>query len=194
LLMLLGAVGLVLLIGCVNIANLLLARSSARQREMAIRLALGAGRRRLIRQLLIESLLLSFLGGGGVLLINSTLKNLLLTLVPADTPRLHEVGVNASVLVFVFGVSTLTGLLFGLIPALQASRPDMVGSLKEGGQGSGSGARQHRFRSGLVIVEFALSLMLMIAAGLLLRSFGRLMDVNPGFNSSNVMLARIWLP
>lgn len=194
LLMLLGAVGLVLLIGCVNIANLLLARSSARQREMAIRLALGAGRKRLIRQLLIESLLLSFLGGAVALFIVGVLKNLLLSLVPADTPRLHEVGVNASVLLFVFSVSTLTGLLFGLIPALQASRPDMVGSLKEGGQGSGSGARQHRFRSGLVIVEFALSLMLMIAAGLLLRSFSRLMDVNPGFNSSNVMLARIWLP
>jgi predicted permease len=194
LLMLLGAVGLVLLIGCVNIANLLLARSSTRQREMAIRLAMGAGRRRLIRQLLSESLLLSFLGGAVALFIVGTLKNLLLTLVPADTPRLHEVGVNASVLLFVFGISMLTGLLFGLIPALQASRPDMVGRLKEGGQGSGSGARQHRFRSGLVIVEFALSLMLMIAAGLLLRSFGRLMDVNPGFNSNNVMLARIWLP
>jgi predicted permease len=194
LLMLLGAVGLVLLIGCVNIANLLLARSSGRQREMAIRLAMGAGRKRLVMQLLIESLLLSFLGGAVALLIVALLKNVLLSLVPANTPRLHEVGVNASVLLFVFFISTLTGLLFGLIPALQASRPDLVVHLKEGTQGAGSGARHHRFRSGLVVVEFALSLMLMIAAGLLLRSFGRLLEVNPGFDSSNVLLARIWLP
>ncbi|HEV7796545.1 MAG TPA: ABC transporter permease [Pyrinomonadaceae bacterium] len=194
LLMLLAAVGLVLLIGCVNIANLLLARSSGRQREMAIRLAMGAGRGRLILQLLTESLLLSFIGGIVALLIVSSLKTVLLGLVPADTPRLNEVGVNAGVLVFVFLISTLTGLLFGLIPALQASRPDLVINLKEGSQGAGSGARHHRFRSGLVVVEFALSLMLMIAAGLLLRSFGRLMEVDPGFDSSHVLLARIWLP
>lgn len=194
LLVLLGAVGLVLLIGCVNIANLLLARSSARQREMAIRRALGAGRGRLITQLLTESLLLSFLGGAAALLIVVGMKNLLLGFVPADTPRLDEVGVNATLLLFVFLISTVTGLLFGLIPALQASRPDMVVNLKEGSQGSGSGSRHQRFRSGLVVVEFALSLVLMIAAGLLLRSFSRLMDVNPGFDSSQVQLARIWLP
>ncbi len=194
LLVLLAAVGLVLLIGCVNIANLLLARSSARQREMAIRLAMGASRGRLVMQLLTESLLLSLLGGAVALAIVTTLKDLLLGLVPADTPRLHEVGVNLSVLIFVFLISTLTGLLFGLIPALQASRPDMVVNLKEGTQGAGSGARHHRFRSGLVVVEFALSLMLMIAAGLLMRSFVRLMEVDPGFDSSHVLLARIWLP
>lgn len=194
LLVLLGAVGLVLLIGCVNIANLLLARSSGRQREMAIRLAMGAGRGRLVAQLLTESLLLSFLGGVVALAIVAALKNLLLGLVPADTPRLSEVGVNAAVLLFVFLISMFTGLVFGLIPALQASRPDMVVNLKEGSLGAGSGARHHRFRNGLVITEFALSLMLMIAAGLLLRSFGRLMEVNPGFDSSNVLMARIWLP
>ncbi len=194
LLVLLAAVGLVLLIGCVNIANLLLARSSARHREMAIRLAMGAGRRRLIAQLLTESLLLSFLGGAAALLIVGFFKTLLLGLVPANTPRLHEVGVNATVLIFVFLISTVTGLLFGLIPALQASRPDLVVNLKEGSQGAGSGSRHHRFRSGLIVFEFALSLMLMIGAGLLLRSFARLMDVNPGFDSSNVTLARIWLP
>jgi predicted permease len=191
---LLGAVGLVLLIGCVNIANLLLARSSGRQREMAIRLAMGAGRRRLIAQLLTESLLLSFIGGVLALLIVVALKNLLLGLVPADIPRLNEVGVNAGLLAFVFVISSLTGLLFGLIPALQASRPDMVVNLKEGTQGAGSGARHHRFRGALVVVEFALSLMLMIAAGLLLRSFSQLLAVNPGFDPSNVLLARIWLP
>ncbi len=194
LLVLLGAVGVVLLIGCVNIANLLLARSSGRQREMAIRLAMGAGRRRLIAQLLTESLLLSFIGGVIALLIIVVLKNVLLGLVPSDIPRLNEVGVNATVLAFVFGISTLTGLLFGLIPALQASRPDMVVNLKEGSQGAGSGARHHHFRGALVVVEFALSLMLMIAAGLLLRSFGQLLAVNPGFDPSNVLLARIWLP
>ena len=139
-------------------------------------------------------MLLSFLGGAAALLIVVTFKNLLLGLVPADTPRLHEVGVNASVLLFVFLISTLTGLLFGLIPALQASRPDLVVNLKEGSQGGGSGSRHHRFRSGLIVFEFALSLMLMIGAGLLLRSFARLMEVNPGFDSSHVTLARIWLP
>lgn len=194
LLVLLGAVGLVLLIGCVNIANLLLARSSGRHREMAIRLALGAGRRRLVVQLLIESLVLAFLGGAVALLVVASVMNLLLGLVPADIPRLHEVAVNGSVLGFVFLVSTITGLLFGLVPALQASRPDVVVNLKEGGQGGGSGARHHRFRSALVVVEFALSLVVMIGAGLLLRSFGRLLEVNPGFNPSNVLMARIWLP
>ncbi len=194
LLVLLGAVGLVLLIGCVNIANLLLARSSGRQREMAVRVAMGAGRGRLIAQLLTESLLLSLFGGVVALLIVIAMKSVLLSLVPADIPRLNEVEVNAGVLAFVFLISTVTGLLFGLIPALQASRPDLVGNLKEGSQGAGSGARHHRFRGALVVVEFALSLILMIAAGLLLRSFGRLLEVNPGFDSTNVLLARIWLP
>ena len=194
LLVLLAAVGLVLLIGCVNIANLMLARSSARQREMAIRLAMGAGRGRLIRQLLTESLLLSFMGGAAALLMVASLKNLLLGLVPAATPRLNEVGVNAGVLLFVFLISALTGLLFGLIPALQASRPELIENLKEGSQGAGSLGRHHRFRSALVVIEFALSLVLMIGAGLLLRSFGRLLEVNPGFDSSGVLLARIWLP
>ncbi len=194
LLVLLAAVGLVLLIGCVNIANLLLARSSARQREMAIRLALGAGRGRLMLQLLIESLLLALLGGAIALLMVAWVMKLLLDFVPADIPRLHEVGFNGAVLGFVLLVSVLTGLLFGLVPALQASRPDVVMNLKEGGQSAGSSARHQRFRSALVVIEFALSLVLMIGAGLLLRSFGRLLEVDPGFNPHNVLLARIWLP
>ncbi|HJX92785.1 MAG TPA: ABC transporter permease [Pyrinomonadaceae bacterium] len=194
LMVLLGAVGLVLLIGCVNIANLLLARASGRRREMAIRLALGAGRRRLIVQLLTESLLLSFLGGAVALIVVASVMKLLIGFVPPEIPRLNEVGISAPVLGFVFLISTITGLLFGLVPALQTSRPEIVGNLKEGTLGSGTGVSHQHFRSGLVVVEFALSLVLMIAAGLLLRSFGRLLEVNPGFDAKNVLLARIWLP
>jgi putative ABC transport system permease protein len=190
----LAAVGLVLLIGCVNLANLMLARSSGRRREMAIRLALGASRRRIVRQLLTESLLLSFIGGALALLVMALLLKGLVQFIPADTPRLHEIGINLSVLGFVFLISTVTGLLFGLVPALQASRPDVVANLKDGSRGSGFGLATHRFRSGLVVLEFALSLILMIAAGLLLRSFGRLLEVNPGFNPDNVLLTRVWLP
>ena len=192
LLVLLGAVGLVLLIGCVNIANLLLARSSARQREMAIRLALGAARRRLVMQLLTESVLLSLAGGAVALIAVAWSLDLLVRLVPADVPRLHEVGFDRGVLLFVFAVSLLTGVLFGIVPALQASRPDLTVNLKEGAKGTGS--RGQRFRSALVVTEIALSLVLMIAAGLLLRSFGRLMEVAPGFDPRNVLMARIWLP
>jgi putative ABC transport system permease protein len=190
----LAAVGLVLLIGCVNLANLMLARSSARRREMAIRLALGASRRRLIFQLLTESLLLAFIGGTLALVVLALSLKGLVQFIPADIPRLHEIEINLGVLGFVFLISTVTGLLFGLVPALQASRPDVVGNLKDGSRGSGFGLATHRFRSGLVVLEFALSLILMIAAGLLLRSFGRVLDVNPGFNPDNVLLARVWLP
>jgi putative ABC transport system permease protein len=194
LLVLLGAVGLVLLIGCINIANLLLARSSARQREMAIRLALGAARRRLVMQLLTESILLSLAGGTVALLAVVWALDALVRFVPADIPRLQEVSLNGGVLLFVFGVSILTGVLFGLAPALQASRPDLTVSLKDGGKGAGSGMRGQRFRSALVVTEIALSLVLMIAAGLLLRSFARLMEVDAGFDPHNVLMARIWLP
>ena len=190
----LAAVGLVLLIGCVNLANLMLARSSARRREMAIRLALGASRRRLVLQLLTESLLLSFIGGALALVVLTAILQGLVRFIPADIPRLHEIEINLSVLGFVFLISTVTGLLFGLVPALQSSRPDVIANLKDGSHGAGFGLATHRFRSGLVIVEFALSLILMIAAGLLLRSFGRLLDVNPGFNPENVSIARVWLP
>jgi putative ABC transport system permease protein len=190
----LAAVGLVLLIGCVNLANLMLARSSARRREMAIRLALGASRRSIILQLLTESLLLAFIGGAVALVVLAVTLQGLVQLVPADIPRLNEVEINLSVLAFVFLISTITGLLFGLVPALQSSQPDVVVNLKDGSHGAGFGLATHRFRSGLVIVEFALSLILMIAAGLLFRSFGRLLNVNPGFNPENVLLARIWLP
>jgi putative ABC transport system permease protein len=190
----LAAVGLVLLIGCVNLANLMLARSSGRRREMAIRLALGASRRRIIVQLLTESLLLSFIGGALALVVIAVLLQGFVRFIPTDIPRLHEIQINLTVLGFVFFISTITGLLFGLVPAMQSSRSDVVTNLKDGSLGSGFGLATHRFRSGLVVLEFALSLILMIAAGLLLRSFGRLLDVNPGFNPDNVLLARVWLP
>jgi putative ABC transport system permease protein len=194
LLILLGAVGVVLLIACVNLANLMLARSLARQREMAIRLALGAGRGRLIAQLLNESLVLSLIGGAVALLMVSWVTDLLLRLVPTTIPRLHEVGFNGSVLLFTFLVSLLTGVLFGLVPAWQASRPDVLAGLKEGTAGAGIGARSNRLRGLLVVTEIALSLVLMIGAGLLLRSFWRVLEVDPGFNAKNLLVARIWLP
>lgn len=194
LVVLLAAVGCLLLIGCVNIANLLLAKSSARQREMAIRLALGASRRRLIVQLLTESVVLAVAGGVLALLLVSLLMGVLMRFVPTNIPRLNEVGFDFRVLGFAFLVSVLTGLLFGLVPALQTSRPDIVSSLREGSKGSGSGTRQLRFRGALIVTEFALSLVLLIASGLLLRSFWRLLEVEPGFNAQNVLVARIWLP
>jgi len=194
LMVLLGAVGLVLLIGCVNIANLLLARASSRRREMAIRLALGAGRRRLVVQLLTESLLLSFIGGLVALAVVASGIHVLVSFLPPELPRLNEVGISGTVLLFVVLISTVTGVLFGLVPALQTSRPNVVANLKDGTLGSGTGAAHKHFRNGLVVVEFALSLVLMIAAGLLLRSFSRLMEVNPGFDPHNIVMARIWLP
>src|SRR6185436_7551731 len=194
LLMLLAAVGCVLLIGCVNIANLLLAKSSSRQREMGIRVALGASRRQLVIQLLTESLLLALCGGALALVSVTWLIRLLLKLVPTNIPRLNEVGFDFGMLGFAFLISVVTGLLFGLFPALQASRPDILVGLKDGSKGAGSGIRQVRFRNALVVVEFALSLVLLIGAGLLLRSFFHLLKVNPGFDSNHVLVARIWLP
>jgi predicted permease len=194
LMFLLAAVGCVLLIGCVNIANLLLAKSSARQREMGIRVALGASRSQLVVQLLTESLLLALCGGGLALLSVTWLVGLLLKLVPTNIPRLNEVGFDVSMLGFAFGISVLTGFLFGLFPALQASRPDILTGLKDGSKGAGSGMRQVRFRNALVVAEFALSLVLLIGAGLLLRSFFQLLNVNPGFDPHNALVARIWLP
>ena len=194
LMLLLGAVGLVLLIGSVNVANLLLARASARVREMALRQALGAARTRLMRQLLTESLLLSSLGGIAGLAILLCTKDLLLRIVPDSLPRLDDISINWSVLLFALVASVVAGAIFGLAPALQARRLDLTRALKAEGRGTTGSGEQARTRRVLVIVEFALSLALMIAAGLLLRSFWDLFKVRLGFDPQNVMAVRMWLP
>jgi predicted permease len=189
-----GAVGFVLLIGCVNLANLLLARSSGRRREIAIRLALGAGRWRLMAQLLTESVLLSAISGLVALLTVVLFKNSILALAPASLPRLSEVHISAGVLFFAFMISIVTGLLFGLAPAVQAGNPNQVESLREGGRGSGAGRRHTQVSRVLVISEVALSLILLAGAGLLLRSFWHVLEVRPGFNPDHVITAQIWIP
>ena len=193
LLVLFGAVGCVLLIACVNLANLLLARSASRQREIAIRQALGAGRRRLIAQLLTESMLLATISGAVALITVVVLKDWLLRLAPAGTPRLNEVTLSPGVLLFAFAVSIVTGLIFGLAPALQTVRPNQVTNLREGSRGSGSSKHQMKISRTLVASEIALSLVLLIGAGLLLRSFRHLIDVRPGFDPHHVVTAKIWL-
>jgi putative ABC transport system permease protein len=194
LLLMMGAVALVLLIGCVNVANLLLARATARGRQMAIRQALGAQRMRLIRQLLTESLLLSLLGGIAGLTILLLMSKLLLQIIPATLPRLSDISINWTVLLFALGVSVLAGAFFGVAPALQAAGIDPIHALRPEGRGSKGSKSQTRTLGVLVVTEFALSLVLLIAAGLLLRSFWDLLDARLGFNPENVMAVRLFLP
>ena len=194
LMLMMGAVGLVLLIGCVNIANLLLARATARGREMAVRQALGAPRIQLIRQLLTESLLLSMLGGIAGLAILFFTRKLLLEIIPATLPRLNEISISWTVLLFALGVSVLAGAFFGLAPALQAARIDPIHVLRQEGRGSKESRGQTLTLRALVVTEFALSLVLLIAAGLLLRSFWDLYNVRLGFDPENVMAVSLWLP
>jgi putative ABC transport system permease protein len=193
LMVLLGAVGFVLLIACANVANLLLARASVRKRELATRAALGAGRGQIIRQLLTESLALSFVGGLLGLAAGFAGVRLLLSISPGNIPRIGEngsaVGLDYRVLLFTLGISLLTGIFFGLVPAISASRPDLTASLNENSSRSGVGFRQGKIRSVLVVSEVALALVLVIGAALLIRTFFKLEDVNPGFTTHTVLTA-----
>lgn len=191
LLLLLGAVGLVLLIACANVANLLLARSAARTREFAVRLALGASRVHIVRQLISESVLLSFIGGVLGLAIAKWGVHAVLAAVPGSVPRIEDIGVNAPVLLFAFGVSMTVGIVFGLLPALKSSKTDVQAGLKEGGRGS-TGAH-HRTQRVLVVVQIAMALVLLTAGGLLFRTIHNLLAVNPGFDTQHVITFQIGL-
>jgi putative ABC transport system permease protein len=194
LLMLLSAVVFVLLIACANVANLLLARATSRQKEIAIRLAIGASRARIIRQLLIESMTLACLGGAAGLLLAMWGVDALFALGPKELLPTGGARLNLIVLGFTMLVSLLTGLIFGLAPAMEASRTNLNETLKEGGKTAVSGGRSHRLRNLFVIAEIAMTLVLLIGSGLLIKSFARLQSVNPGFNPKNLLTVRVALP
>ena len=189
--LLLGAVTFVLLIGCANVANLLLASGASRQKEMAIRTALGASRLRVVRQLFTESLILALVGGAFGLFIAYWGLTAITKLLPADFPRLNEIHMDLRVLGFTLAASILTGIVFGLAPALQISRSDVQEAIRETGRGTAGSRRQSRFRQALIVVEVALSVVLLAGAGLLFRSFLQLQSVNTGFVSQQVLTARL---
>ncbi len=194
LMVLLAAVGLVLAVACANVANLMLARASARQKEIAIRSALGASRFRIIRQLMTESLLLAIIGGGLGLLMAMWGLDILIALSPENIPRLDEIALDSRVTIFTLLVSIVTGLIFGLAPALQVSKLDLNETLKEGTRGASGSLRRNRARSLFVIAEVALALVLLIIASLMLRSFQRLQRVDPGFKADDVLTMNVILP
>ncbi len=189
-----AAVGLVLLIACTNVASLLLTRAAARERELAVRMALGAGRGRLVRQMLAESVVMGMAGGAVGLVLAVAGVEALRRLNPEILPRFGEVGVDARVLAFNFVLATLTGLLFGLVPALSAGRRELAGTLRGGGRGVAGAGGTRRLRFALVASEVALALMLLVGAGLLIRSFARLQSVDVGVDTSHVLTARVSLP
>jgi predicted permease len=191
---LLGAVAFVLLIACANVANLLLARASAREKELAIRAALGAGRARLVRQLLTESLILGLAGGLLGLALAYWGVDALRALAPANTPRMDEVYIDPLVLAFTFGISLLTGLFFGLAPAWHVARTDLRESLNEAGRGTSVAGGSLNLRASLVVSELALAVLLLVGAGLLIRSFSRLLDVSPGFQTQHLLTMELSLP
>jgi predicted permease len=194
LLVLMGAVILIVFIVSLNIANLLLARGSGRQQEMAVRLALGASRGRMMRQMLTESVLLSLIGGlAGIATAVGTL-GFILHFVPSNIPRLNEVNIDWIVLAFALLISLLTGLLFGVAPAFDAARSDLSLQIRDGARGSGYGAKTGRLRDALMVSELAFAVVLMIGAGLLLRTLRELLNENPGFNPTHVVAASVWLP
>jgi putative ABC transport system permease protein len=194
LIILFAAVSLVLLIACANFANLLLARAAEREREFVIRAALGAARWRLIRQLLTESLLVSLLGGALAVLLAIWATSILVALKPENLPRLDEIGVDGRVLLFTFGLAVLTGIVFGLLPAWAVSRGRVNDALKEGGRSATAGGARTRLRSAFVVVELAVALVLLVGAGLLIKTFWKLRAVEPGFNSNGLLTMRIELP
>jgi putative ABC transport system permease protein len=194
LLVLLGAVGFVLLIACANVANLLLARAATRQKEIGIRTALGAGRGRIVRQLLTESLLLSLLGGAAGLLLAMWGMPLLLSLAPQNLLTVSDISLDGRVLIFTFVAALLTGVIFGLVPAIQASVANPNEILKDAGRGSTEGGQRQFVRSALVVFEIAMALVLLVGAGLLIKSFQRLQKVDPGFNPDNALSVQVSLP
>ncbi|HEX9941764.1 MAG TPA: ABC transporter permease [Thermoanaerobaculia bacterium] len=192
--MLAVAVGLVLLVACANVANLLLSRAAARQHEFALRVAIGAGRRRVVRQLITESLILAAAGGVLGLGLAWAGVKLLVALHPTNVPRLTEIHVDATVLAFALGLSLITGFLFGLAPALHLARSEPIIALQESGRRASGGRARHRMVTGLTVAEIALALVLLVGAGLLVRSFAKLIGVDPGFDSRNVTAALVSLP
>lgn len=191
---LLGAVALILLIACVNLANLLLERAAGRKRELGIRLALGAARRIVLRQLLTESLMLSAIGGAVGVALAVVLVHAAAVALPDSLPRLDEISIRWPMFAAAFGLAAVTGVLCGIVPALAGARTDVLDSLRDGNQGAGQGRSQHRLQSALVTLEIGLAMLLLVASGLLLRSFAKMLETDPGFQSQHVLTASFSLP